>query len=246
MSRFGGSSNVSALLLLSTQQPNRLPMLLAVETSGLQGSLAVAHDDRLVAERMLQTAGRRHAQTLVSEVDRVLKDLSLQPADIRSVAVSIGPGSFTGLRVGLVFAKTFAWLNQAMLVAVDTLQAIAQQAPPEMDTVTAISEAQRGEVFAATYRWDAQCGCRRPIDNVRVATVESLSTEHAITGPALVRLRSVLEPTHRLVDESLWLPRSSTVAQIGQQMVRQGQSSVPETLEPVYIRVSYAEEKRNR
>ena len=221
-------------------------MLLAVETSGLQGSLAIIDGDRLLAERTLSAGGHRHAQTLVSEVDRVFRDLNLQPSDIRSVAVSIGPGSFTGVRVGLVFAKTFAWLNQAKLVAVDTLQAIAQQVPFETETVTVISDAQRGELFTANYVRDAESGCRQRTVNVHLSTVESLSTEYPLVGPALLKLRTRLQETHQLLDEAYCQPTASAVARIGLDMVRRGQLSVPETLEPVYIRPSYAEEKRDR
>ena len=219
-------------------------MLLAVETSGMQGSIAIADGDRLITERILETEGHRHAQTLVSEVDRILRDLGLQPSDIKTVAVSIGPGSFTGLRVGLVFAKTFAWLNNAQLVAVDSLQAIAQQVPSDIETVTAISDAQRGEVFAGSYRWDAATGCRQPTNAVHVSTIEALSTESPLVGPTLLKARTALQDQHQLLDDAYCLPRASTVARIGFDLLRRGQLSVPETLEPVYIRLSYAEEKR--
>ena len=92
-------------------------MLLAIETSGMQGSIAIFDGRTLQFERILGASGARHAQTLPAEVADVLARCNLQPRSIRSVAVSIGPGSFTGLRIGLTFAKTFAWLNDARLVA---------------------------------------------------------------------------------------------------------------------------------
>lgn len=219
-------------------------MLLAVETSGMQGSIAIADGDRLITERILETEGHRHAQTLVSEVDRVLRDLGLHPSDIKTVAVSIGPGSFTGLRVGLVFAKTLAWLNQAQLVAVDSLQAIAQQVPSEIETVTALSDAQRGEFFAGNYRWDARSGCRQPTNTVHVSTIDALTTESPLVGPSLLNARAALQARHQLLDDSYCVPRASTVARIGFDMLQCGRLSVAETLEPVYVRLSYAEEKR--
>ena len=123
-------------------------MLLAVETSGTQGSVAIFDGETLRFERILGATGTRHAQTLPAEVADALAKCDLQPRDIRSVAVSIGPGSFTGLRIGLTFAKTFAWLNDARLVAVDTLRAIAQQVPSDIEYVTVIVDAQRTEFFA--------------------------------------------------------------------------------------------------
>ena len=219
-------------------------MLLAIETSGILGSVAIADDQRLIVERTLQTTGRRHAQTVVAEVDDILRTCGFAVSDITAVAVSIGPGSFTGLRVGLVFAKTFAWLNQTKLLAVDTLRAIAQQVPPEIETVTAVVDAQRNELFAATYRWDAECRIRDAINSVHLSTIARLSADHPLIGPGLQKHRETLHQSHTLLDESLWQPRASSVAVIGRHMVLLGQTSVPETLEPVYVRLSYAEEKR--
>lgn len=218
-------------------------MLLAVETSGIQGSVAVSNGSHVLLERPLE-AGQRNAQSLVSEVDRVLRELQLTPRDIAIVAVSIGPGSFTGLRVGLTFAKTFAWLNRAALVAVDTLQAIAARAPANCPTVTAVIDAQRSEMFAGTYAMDAASGARRLLSPVHVSTQEMLSTEFPLTGPGLLKLRPEVASNHQLLDQTLWSPTSREVALIGWHLAESGQISTPEILEPVYIRLSYAEEKR--
>lgn len=220
-------------------------MILAVETSGTQGSVAISDGKQLLTERPL-SGGSRHAQTLVSEVDGLLREHHLSPSDIRAVAVSIGPGSFTGLRVGLVFAKTFAWLSQTALVAVDTLQAVAQQTPPDLEIVTAVVDAQRGELFAGSYLRDSASGFRTLIDTIHVSTQEALSTAYPLTGSGLQKLRPEVAANHHLLDQSLWHPRASTIARLGLQMVREGRLSAPETLEPVYIRLSYAEEKRDR
>ena len=220
-------------------------MLLAVETSGSLGSIAVTDGSNLLAERVLAAGGVRHAQSLVAEVDKLLRELTLKPTDIRSVAVSIGPGSFTGLRVGLVFAKTFAWLNQSHLVAVDTLRVIAQQAPDEEALVTALVDAQRGEVFAGTYQVDTVSGCRQLIDRIHVTGQDTLPQDHILTGPGLIKLRPELATSHRLLAESCWQPRASTIARLGTDMVSRQEFSIPEILEPVYVRLSYAEEKRD-
>jgi tRNA threonylcarbamoyladenosine biosynthesis protein TsaB len=219
-------------------------MLLAVETSGMTGSVALADDQGLIVEHPLLTAGPRHAQTLVAEIDALLRAQHLAPGAITKVAVSIGPGSFTGLRVGLVFAKTFAWLNGAQLYAVDTLRAIAQQAPSEIALVTSVIDAQRSEVFTATYRWNQETGIREAIDRVHVSALADLPTASPFIGPGLNKHRETLKRSHLLLDESLCEPRASSIATIGLHMARLGQTSLPETLEPVYVRLSYAEEQR--
>ena len=221
-------------------------MLLAVDTSGMQGSLAILNGTAVVVDRTLLEGGVRHAQSLVAEVDKVLKTCGLKPHDIRTVAVSIGPGSFTGLRVGLVFAKTFAWLNDAQLVAVDTLRAITQQVPSDIECVTAIIDAQRSEYFAATYRWDTDPGLRTAMDDAKLARVEDLPREIPIVGPACGKLRTAAPDRFHILDESLWTPQATNVGLIGHHMAQLGQFSNPDTLEPVYIRLSYAEEKRRK
>jgi len=219
-------------------------MLLAIETSGMQGSVAIFDGQTLRFERILGAAGTRHAQTLPAEVADMLAGCSLQPHSIQSVAVSIGPGSFTGLRVGLTFAKTFAWLNDARLVAVDTLRAIAQQVPPHIEYVTAIIDAQRSEFFAATYRWNAELGLRFAINDVGLANVADLPSDYPIVGPACNKLRAIALNRFDILDESLWQPHAVNVGRIGLYMLDQQQFSDPDSLEPVYIRLSYAEEKR--
>lgn len=220
-------------------------MLLAVETSGSVGSIAITDGSNLLAENILAAGGVRHAQSLVTEVDKLLHELNLKPTHVRSVAVSIGPGSFTGLRVGLVFAKTFAWLNNSHLVAVDTLRAIAQQAPDEESLVTAVVDAQRGEMFAGSYLLDTVSGCRQRIRPIHVTSQVALPQDHIVTGPGLSKLRPELSINRRLLDESCWQPRASTIARLGADMVSRKEFSIPETLEPVYVRLSYAEEKRS-
>lgn len=219
-------------------------MLLAIETSGIQGSVAIFDGETLQFERILSASGARHAQTLPAEVAAMLSECSLQPRSICSVAVSIGPGSFTGLRVGLTFAKTFAWLNDARLVAVDTLRAVAQQVPPEIDYVTAIVDAQRSEFFAATYRWNAELGLRFAVNDVVLAGVADLPTEYPLVGPACNKLTVAAPDRFDVLDESLWQPHAVGVGRIGLYMLDQRQFSDPDSLEPVYIRLSYAEEKR--
>src|SRR5687768_2419931 len=104
-------------------------LVLSIETSGTGGSIALVDDRACLAERSLSQAGRRHARTLVFELKQLLAEREVAPGDLGAVAVSIGPGSFTGLRVGVVCAKTLAYAVSTKLVAVDTFLAIAAQSP---------------------------------------------------------------------------------------------------------------------
>ncbi|MEZ6128238.1 MAG: tRNA (adenosine(37)-N6)-threonylcarbamoyltransferase complex dimerization subunit type 1 TsaB [Planctomycetaceae bacterium] len=224
--------------------------ILAVETSGDNGSVALSDDRRVVDQRILSTEGRRHAQALVSEVAELLDDCHLKPTDVDAVAVSIGPGSFTGLRVGVVFAKTFAWANGAKLVAVDTLQAIAQQVPQQHSLVTVISDAQREEVFVNRYEWHADSQSRRPVGRLQIERIQTMAnSENAIecglvTGPGLARFAVQFPEPFVLADEALRVASAATVAELGSLLLIRNELADIHNLEPLYVRRSYAEEKR--
>ncbi|HIF01754.1 MAG TPA: tRNA (adenosine(37)-N6)-threonylcarbamoyltransferase complex dimerization subunit type 1 TsaB [Planctomycetes bacterium] len=223
-------------------------LILAVDTSGFEGSIAVLDDGRILVERALVAEGGRHAQTLVLQVDRMLKSLQFAPQDIDAVAVSIGPGSFTGLRVGVVFAKTFAWANAANLVAVDTLRAVAQQTVDGISDVAVISDAQRSEVFVNEYTWDAESESFLAVGDVRIEAIETVVQQTVarglhVTGPGLIKFADQFPAEASLADSSLWNPGAAAVAQVGRLLLTENKLADPNTLEPLYIRRSYAEEK---
>ncbi len=220
-------------------------MLLAIETSGMQGEIALADSGNVLEERSLCTEGRRHAQTLISEVQQLLQQRGLKSADLSAIAVSVGPGSFTGLRVGIVFAATLSWLHKLPLVAVNTLEALAQQIPAAETHATIISDAQRNEVFAAPTKWNSEQQLWRLQDNVQVRLPEELAGAQLVAGPVAERHAAALLAAGHKAGILQLQPHAGAVAQVGWQLVAEGCFSKPEELEPLYIRASYAEEKRD-
>src|SRR5262245_56227812 len=134
--------------------------ILALETSSFSGSCAVADDDRVLSETFLPDA-MRTAQGLAPMIERQLLAVGWTPKDIQLVAVTQGPGSFTGLRVGVTTAKTMAYALNAQVLGIDTLAVIAQQAPPEHTTIEAVLDAQRRQLFVARFCRDADGSLRR-------------------------------------------------------------------------------------
>lgn len=176
----------------------------------------------------------------------MLKDVSLGVQDLTGVAVSIGPGSFTGLRVGLVFAKTLAWIQSIPLVAVDTHRAMAQQRSSTREGITILSDAQRNELFVSSYEWPAGSNVCQIVGEIGISKPDDLPVPWPLAGPGLAKHReSLLARGHCLVEDSIE-PIAGTVALVGLDMLQHNQLSVAETLEPIYIRPSYAEEKRAR
>lgn len=225
-------------------------LLLAVETSTHTGTLSLSEDDRVIAERVLEADGRRHAQTLVQEVAQLLSEHGRVAADLRAVAVSVGPGSFTGLRVGVVFAKTFAWAASIPLLAVDTLQAIACQLTPQdlpvgaVPRVLVISDAQRNEVFVSEYEWEPAGRIWTRAGEIRIASVAELGGCAMVVGPAVARHRQQLEQSRQFQRCLELAPRAREVGAVGRSLLRAGKLANVMELEPLYIRPSYAEEKR--
>src|SRR5712671_1633891 len=106
-------------------------LTLAIETSGPLGSVAVIEAGQVLGEETLEL-GRQHGQSLIPTIGRVLADSGKKARDCQLVAVSVGPGSYTGLRVGVVCAKTLAYVANCRLAAVDTLQSIACNSPVDV------------------------------------------------------------------------------------------------------------------
>jgi tRNA threonylcarbamoyladenosine biosynthesis protein TsaB len=219
-------------------------MLLAVETSGLSGSIALLSEGQVRYEHTLQAEGPRHAQVLVQETDFLLRKAGLTVNDLSAIAVSVGPGSFTGLRVGVVFAKTLAWLQGIPLVAVNSLQAAAWQVPQSHGLVTVISDAQREEVFVQECRWDPLAENWERTGDVRIEKVAALKHCETVIGPVVERHRLKLEEQNAGQLLLPVIPMASGVGKVGMRLIQSADFSCPETLEPLYVRLSYAEEKR--
>lgn len=226
-------------------------LVLGVETSGTQGFLALRRNGQLLIERELERARRRHAQTLVSEVQTMLRDHQFGPRDVSRVAVSVGPGSFTGLRVGVVFAKTFAFATGCELVPVDTLAVVAQASPPDVSEVMAVVDAQREELFIGHYQRVSDCTWQR-VGDIRILSNAAWFSEieakacgaFAVTGPGLIKMRDEVPTSVRVLDEGVWSPRAAHVAELGESLPSLTNIDALSELEPFYLRKSAAEEKR--
>ncbi len=220
-------------------------IVLGVETSGRVGSIALRRGGRCVEERFLPELGRRHAQSLVPEVVAFLRRHDLSPAAVEGVAVSVGPGSFTGLRIGVTFAKCLAYAAGAKLAAVETFAAIAENTPGERD-VAVVADAQRGGWIVGRYRRnDVICRFVR-VGELGVSLVpwDGLAPNTLLTGGVSDRLLAALPIAVALGPPSLREARASVVARLGEEALRAGRIEDPARLEPVYVRKSGAEEKR--
>lgn len=219
---------------------------IGIETSGREGTVALLREEKLVTERSLSHEGRRHARTLVHELQQMLAEANVAPRACDLLAVSVGPGSFTGLRVGVVCAKTWAYATGCRLVAVDTLHAIAASAEDSVDRVDVVSDAQRGDLFLGRFCRDDQRAWMSEADTQIISTDEwlkQLTMERSVTGPAIEKLKERIQQSVCILPESTWHPSARTVARVGHTMAQAGQTVDHWSLVPLYLRKSAAEEK---
>ncbi len=219
--------------------------ILALETVAAAGSVALLDDERIVAELELDTA-RRSAQSLAPGIAELLKRAGWRPTDVELVAVASGPGSFTGLRIGITTAKAFAYAVNCQVVGVNTLLAIASRAPRELETVSAVIDAQRGELFVADFTRQPD-GQLMGVETTRIVVAEtwlaSLPSGSVVTGPGLTKYLAALPPGTNIVDRARWSPTAAIVGQLGHRLVLAGQGVSPFELVPQYFRRTAAEEK---
>lgn len=221
-------------------------LTLGIETSTRDASIALVQDGRTIVDRGLQPSNRRHAQTLVSQIADVLREHQLRSTDLNLIAVSIGPGSFTGLRIGVVCAKTLAYSLGCDLVGVDSFLGVAQAAPEQVERVAVISDAQRGDLYLGRYArsasgWFIRHGGIQIVSLVDFSS--SLTTQDTVIGVDCADQLAQLEGRCRLLPDEVGVPRAQRVAAVGEWLLSQRGSDDPWSLEPVYLRKSAAEDK---
>ncbi len=220
---------------------------LVLETSGRNGSVAVARGGAVARVAALDAA-RRHARDLASVIDTLLKAEGLRPADLAGVMASVGPGGYTGLRVGLMSAKALAYATGCELVAVDTFAAVAEQAPAGATVIDVIGDALQGTLYVRRYEREAGATWRAA-GPVRIEAASewvcTLAAGGWVSGPGVPLVEAALPAGVEVVPAADRDPRPESVFRVG---LRTPPATRAElfALEPLYLRGSSAEEKARR
>ncbi|CVK21312.1 tRNA (adenosine(37)-N6)-threonylcarbamoyltransferase complex dimerization subunit type 1 TsaB [Sporomusa sphaeroides] len=217
--------------------------ILAIDTATLVSSVAIATTDTLVAELTIQTR-KTHSERLMPHIASLLTMAEMPQTSLKAVAVSIGPGSFTGLRIGLATAKAFAYALKIPLIGVPTLAALAFACPAPGALLAPMLDAQKGNVYVGLYEW--QDNTIVEVQPPQVKAFAEAQTEIAklgrpvlLLGEAAVMYRENIPnpaPAHVV------MPRAGSIAVMAQQLYAQGVRHDVASLEPLYIRRSEAEE----
>lgn len=220
-------------------------LTLGIETSSRAGGVSLWDSDRgILRERQLSESTQRHAQSLVPSIGELLQESGVTWADRPLIAVSMGPGSFTGLRIGIMCAKTLAYATGSPVVGVDTFLVLAEQVDAAEGHVSVVAEAQRGALFVGEY---SRQGARWVAEGA-IAVVPArdflagLAADKLLIGPAAAKLAAEC-PDRCRVTPAATQPTAAMVAKLGaRQFADQGGDDVWR-LGPVYLRPSSAEEQ---
>ena len=223
--------------------------LLAIETATPAQGVALAEDELVLAETAYEAKGNRGG-LLLPAVDRVLQKAGLASRDLDAVVVSVGPGSFTGLRVGLATAKGLALGAGATVVGVPTLEALAEGYAHTNVTICALLDAYRGEAYMALFRRTGSALERLSPDAV-LAPEAVASVLAAVEGPVHLigngaaryreRIKTALGGRACVTEEGLCaVPSAVVVARLGLRQLAGGNKPDAEVA-PIYLRRAEAE-----
>ena len=214
--------------------------LLAIETSTRQLGVAVLDGERLMSSYEL-LAEYPHAVELPDAVTRVLKAAHTTLEALEAIVVDIGPGSFTGLRIGLAFVKALAFATKKAVIGVPSLDVLAAGVPFSPHLVCPILDAKQKNVYAALYRLETGTPIKQHDYSLgSIDAVLSLIKEPTVflgDGCALYRERIVqrVGDHAQFAAPELWLPRAATLARLGRERLAQGHRDDPSRLVPLYL-----------
>ena len=226
-------------------------LILAFETSAKAASVALMDGERLLAQSYQNTA-MTHSQTLLVMAQELLRRCAVDPGAVEAVAVAAGPGSFTGVRIGVAAAKGFAWGRQIPCCGVSTLEAMALTLGVSDGLVCPVMDARRSQVYNALFQFD--CGkCTRIREDRAISIQDLVEDVQKMPGPIfLVGDGSVL--CYNTMSEkipSLVLPVEHRMHQqavgvgiLASRKLAQGAACDAGALTPNYLRLSQAERER--
>ncbi len=225
--------------------------ILAFETSAKAASVALM-DEKALLGQSYQNTGLQSSQTLLTMAQDLMKTCGCTPADITAVAVAAGPGSFTGVRIGVAAAKGFAWGGEIPCYGVSTLEAMARSLGLHSGIVCPVMDARRSQVYNALFK--LECGnCTRIREDRAISLADLASDLQNFNEPvflvgdgSILCYNTLLEKVPNLVcpAEHRLHQKADGVAVCALDQIRRGEPGNAEGLSPNYLRLSQAERER--
>jgi tRNA threonylcarbamoyladenosine biosynthesis protein TsaB len=213
-------------------------MLLALDTATQTIGVAL-HDGSQVLAESVWKSGRHHTVALAPETAILLRRVGAQVSSLTAIAVALGPGSYTGLRIGMAFAKGLAMVHSLPIVGVPTMDILASSQPRRSEPLLVVIRAGRGRVAGVWYKW-GRLGWKAQGDAESLTWVELLERiekKTHICGEIDAEGRKALSnlPDAVIAPPAQLLRRPSYLAELAWKVVRKGKLTDPALLKPVYL-----------
>ncbi|KJS88871.1 MAG: hypothetical protein JM58_00160 [Peptococcaceae bacterium BICA1-8] len=226
-------------------------IILSIDSATPVAGVALIDNNKILAENFLNT-GNTHSEKLLPLIKQTLEGAKLELKNIDGIAVSIGPGSFTGLRIGLATAKALSQVTGIKLVAIPTLDALAQNLAGIDQLVCPILNARKGEVYTALYHSNGMELVRQSEYTALspfalCSQLKDLKKPVTFLGDGVFEYKEII--ASQLGGQAHWaplhqlLPRAASLAVLGLKELEQGKTENIFTLKPFYLRKSEAEIK---
>ena len=223
--------------------------ILGIDTSTACGSVGLIDDEQVISEYLLNLPVT-HSERLLGAIELVLREAHYALGDLDGWAISLGPGSFTGLRIGVSTVKGLAVATRKPVAGISTLDVLASQITPTPNLICPILDARKGEVYAAFYRYEEGNSLKR------LSTYQAVRPEDLVkkiqgkivfigNGAKTYRdyLRNSLQSNAIFLPSPLNLPLGSMVAKLGSELLQKREFLDLSTFTPIYVRPSEAEIK---
>jgi tRNA threonylcarbamoyladenosine biosynthesis protein TsaB len=216
-------------------------MILAVDTATKWTGLAL-HDGRSIVTEVGWHSVNQQTVELAPAVSDLLERAGMSPSELAAIAVAIGPGSYTGLRIGLAFAKGLALANKTRLIGIPTLDILAAALPQADGVLVAIAQAGRSRVWAGTYHWQRGKGWQsqeKPVIDDWRTLLGSVSEPATFSGeitPGAAKMIRASEKKFWLTSSARSVRRAGYLAELGWLRLRRGWIDESDSLTPAYLR----------
>ena len=224
--------------------------IIGIDTSTRFCSLGLIEEASVLIEYTLNNSQKKHSSILIPTIKNILEMMDLTLQDIDGIAVSLGPGSFTGLRIGLGVAKGLSYARSLPLMGIPTLDALAFSFKEIPCLICPILDAKKEEIYHAVFRggggnlnkvMDYKC---EDINSLLVR-LSSLKEKIIFLGEGIIKYREIIKERigqdALFIDPQLVLPRGANVAFLGLEKLKIGKEDNIFTLSPLYLRKSEAE-----
>ncbi len=226
--------------------------ILSIESASVTASCAVSQDENILGEYTLRHK-KTHSEKLMPLIEVLMEDLSLKLKDIDFIAVSRGPGSYTGLRIGAALAKSLAYAGGIRIVSVPTMKSLAANVYDEDKFLVPVMDAKAGRIYTGIYRWE-KGECREVKEQFACNIDELIEILNEYKEPLIFngdgsvnyreRIKNNLNRRAYFAPEVYNYLKASTLGSIAYKMAVQGDSVPAGDLRPQYLRLSQAERNR--